>query len=212
MATEKIYPFMTKHCSKGEIFSFWVVVSEWNDTITEGLYNGAHEAFFENEVPAEHIIRWNVPGSFELVYGCKKMLQTQNVDAVIAIGCVFKGKPSILILFAKVTQGIKDLNVQSDIQLFFVFLRTIQCNNPLTEVEEFMVIKAQKLLLLLLKWLLVSISLTHQNLMDLCCLQVLCNLKISFRTKGIKLKTNYIFSIVKKTYPFILGRFFLLRD
>jgi 6,7-dimethyl-8-ribityllumazine synthase len=39
------------------------------------------------EVPAEHIIRWNVPGSFELVYGCKKMLQTQNVDAVIAIGC-----------------------------------------------------------------------------------------------------------------------------
>jgi 6,7-dimethyl-8-ribityllumazine synthase len=63
---------MTKHCSKGEIFSFWVVVSEWNDTITEGLYNGAHEAFFENEVPAEHIIRWNVPGSFELVYGCKK--------------------------------------------------------------------------------------------------------------------------------------------
>jgi hypothetical protein len=28
--------------------------------------------FLENEVPAEHIIRWNVPGSFELVYGCKK--------------------------------------------------------------------------------------------------------------------------------------------
>jgi hypothetical protein len=31
----------------------------------------------------------------------KKMLQTQNVDAVIAIGWLF-GKPSILILFAKV--------------------------------------------------------------------------------------------------------------
>jgi 6,7-dimethyl-8-ribityllumazine synthase len=37
----------------------------------------------ENKVPAEHIIRWNVPGSFELIYGCKKMLQTQNVDAVM---------------------------------------------------------------------------------------------------------------------------------
>jgi 6,7-dimethyl-8-ribityllumazine synthase len=60
---------------------------------TRRLYNGAHEVFFENEVPAEHIIRWNVPGSFELVYGCKKMLQTQNVDAVIAIGCVIQGKP-----------------------------------------------------------------------------------------------------------------------
>jgi 6,7-dimethyl-8-ribityllumazine synthase len=31
-------------------------------------------------------IRWNVPGSFELIYGCKKSkLETQNVDAVIAI-------------------------------------------------------------------------------------------------------------------------------
>jgi 6,7-dimethyl-8-ribityllumazine synthase len=46
--------------------------------------------FLENKVP-EHIIRWNVPGSFELIYGCKKMLQTQNVDAVIAIGSVIQG-------------------------------------------------------------------------------------------------------------------------
>jgi 6,7-dimethyl-8-ribityllumazine synthase len=35
--------------------------------------------FLENEVPAEHIIRWNVPGLWWL----QKMLQTQNVDAVM---------------------------------------------------------------------------------------------------------------------------------
>jgi 6,7-dimethyl-8-ribityllumazine synthase len=57
--------------------------------------------FLENKVPAEHIIRWNVPGSFELIYGCKKMLQTQK-DAVIAIGSVIQGKPNILILYVKV--------------------------------------------------------------------------------------------------------------
>jgi 6,7-dimethyl-8-ribityllumazine synthase len=39
---------------------------------------------FRKQGSLEHIIRWNVPGSFELIYGCKKMLQTQNVDAVIA--------------------------------------------------------------------------------------------------------------------------------
>ena len=65
-------------------FRFGIVVSEWNDTITEGLFNGAITGLLENEVPSEHIIRWNVPGSFELIYGAKKMLQTQNVDAVIA--------------------------------------------------------------------------------------------------------------------------------
>ena len=35
-------------------------------------------------------ISW-VPGSFELVYGCKE-LSKQNLDAIIAIGCVIKGE------------------------------------------------------------------------------------------------------------------------
>jgi 6,7-dimethyl-8-ribityllumazine synthase len=35
---------MIKQCSKSERFSFGVVV-EWNEAITEGLYNGAEQAF-----------------------------------------------------------------------------------------------------------------------------------------------------------------------
>lgn len=54
-------------------FRFGIVVSEWNETITEGLYNGAFDALIDCEVPAQQIIRWNVPGSFELIYGAKKM-------------------------------------------------------------------------------------------------------------------------------------------
>ena len=104
-------------------FRFGIVVSEWNDTITEGLYNGAIEAFLENQVPANHIIRWNVPGSFELIYGSKKMLQTQNVDAVIAIGCVIQGQTKHFDFVCEgVTQGIKDLNVQTDIPVIFCVL------------------------------------------------------------------------------------------
>jgi 6,7-dimethyl-8-ribityllumazine synthase len=67
------------------------VVAEWNEEITEGLYNGAEAAFLDNEVPAEHIIRWNVPGVLSL-FMVKKMLQTQNVDAIIVIGCVIQGE------------------------------------------------------------------------------------------------------------------------
>ena len=63
-------------------FRFGIVVSEWNDTITEGLFNGAISGLIENEVPADHIIRWNVPGSFELVYGAQRMIVTQEVDVV----------------------------------------------------------------------------------------------------------------------------------
>ncbi|AWG21574.1 6,7-dimethyl-8-ribityllumazine synthase [Flavobacterium faecale] len=104
-------------------FRFGVVVSEWNEQITEGLYKGALEAFLDNEVPEANIIRWNVPGSFELVYGSKKMLQTQNVDAVIAIGCVIQGQTKHFDFVCEgVTQGIKDLNVQSDIPVIFCVL------------------------------------------------------------------------------------------
>ena len=104
-------------------FRFGIVVSEWNDSITEGLYKGAIEALMENQVPAQHIIRWNVPGSFELIYGSKKMLQTQNVDAVIAIGCVIQGQTKHFDFVCEgVTQGIKDLNVQTDIPVIFCVL------------------------------------------------------------------------------------------
>ncbi|MFC5684079.1 6,7-dimethyl-8-ribityllumazine synthase [Flavobacterium sp. MAHUQ-51] len=104
-------------------FRFGIVVSEWNDNITEGLYKGAEDALLDNEVPAENIIRWNVPGSFELIYGCKKMLQTQKVDAVIAIGCVIQGQTKHFDFVCEgVTQGIKDLNVQTDIPVIFCVL------------------------------------------------------------------------------------------
>ncbi|MES2574281.1 MAG: 6,7-dimethyl-8-ribityllumazine synthase [Bacteroidota bacterium] len=104
-------------------FRFGIVVSEWNETITEGLFKGAITGLLENEVPAEHIIRWNVPGSFELIYGAKKMLQTQNVDAVIVIGCVIQGQTKHFDFVCEgVTQGIKDLNVQTDIPVIFCVL------------------------------------------------------------------------------------------
>jgi 6,7-dimethyl-8-ribityllumazine synthase len=104
-------------------FRFGIVVSEWNDTITEGLCYGAVNGLLENDVPAEHIIRWNVPGSFELIYGAKKMLQTQNVDAVIVIGCVIQGETKHFDFVCEgVTQGIKDLNIQTDVPVIFCVL------------------------------------------------------------------------------------------
>lgn len=104
-------------------FRFGIVVSEWNESITEGLYNGAFEALLENQVPPQQIIRWNVPGSFELIYGAKKMLQTQKVDAVIAIGCVIQGQTKHFDFVCEgVTQGIKDLNVQTDVPVIFCVL------------------------------------------------------------------------------------------
>jgi 6,7-dimethyl-8-ribityllumazine synthase len=74
------------------------------------------------------------------------MLQTQNVDAVIAIGSVIQGETKHFDFVCEgVAQGIKDLNVQTDIPVIFLFLLTIRCNNQSIEVEEFMAIKELRL-------------------------------------------------------------------
>jgi len=102
---------------------FGIVVSEWNSEITEGLYNGAIEALVDCGAQSSDIIRWNVPGSFELTFGSKKMIQTQKVDAVIAIGSVIQGETKHFDFVCDATaQGIKDLNITTDVPVIFCVL------------------------------------------------------------------------------------------
>jgi len=104
-------------------FRFGIVVSEWNPEITEGLYEGAYEALLDCGALGENIIRWNVPGSFELTYGSKKMINSQKVDAVIAIGSVIQGETKHFDFVCSATaQGIKDLNVLFDTPVIFCVL------------------------------------------------------------------------------------------
>ena len=105
-------------------FRFGIVVSEWNDNITEGLFQGVFDAFIDCGVLKENIVRWNVPGSFELIYGCKKMQQSYDMlDAVIAVGNVIQGETKHFDFVCEgVTQGIKDLNIQSEIPVIFCVL------------------------------------------------------------------------------------------
>lgn len=104
-------------------FVFGIVVSEWNDTITEGLYKGAYNALIDCGALPENITRWSVPGSFELIYGASRMLKTGNYDAVITIGCVIKGETMHFEFVCEgVTQGVKDLNVQGDVPVIFCVL------------------------------------------------------------------------------------------
>jgi 6,7-dimethyl-8-ribityllumazine synthase len=104
-------------------FRFGIVVSEWNSSITENLYNGAKEAFKENGALESNITRLNVPGSFELIYGCKYLLKKDTFDAIIAIGCVIQGETKHFDFVCEaVSQGVKDLNVQYNIPTIFCVL------------------------------------------------------------------------------------------
>jgi len=112
---------------------FGIVVSEWNSEITEGLFTGAIEALIDCGAAIENIIRWNVPGSFELTFGCKKMITEMKVNAVIAIGSVIQGETKHFDFVCSATaQGIKDLNVLYDVPVSFCVLT----DNTLQQAQE----------------------------------------------------------------------------
>ena len=95
---------------------------EWNPTITGGLLKGAIDALLDCGVEESNIKTIHVPGSFELIFGAKKM-QQQHVDAVIAIGSVIKGETQHFDFVCDgVTQGIKDLNVLHEVPVVFCVL------------------------------------------------------------------------------------------
>lgn len=95
---------------------FGIVVTEWNNHITDALLNGAVEALTAAGVNEQSISIRRVPGSFELVYGCSKMAENGYIDAIIALGCVIKGDtPHFDYICAGTTQGLVQLNAEGKI-------------------------------------------------------------------------------------------------
>ena len=123
MATTNLSHYDKTTIPNEKDFRFGIVVSEWNPEITKNLHKGAIEALLDCGAKQENIISWDVPGSFELVFGCKKMLETQNLNAIIAIGNVIQGETKHFDFVCEgVTQGIVDLNIKYNTPVIFCVL------------------------------------------------------------------------------------------
>lgn len=72
--------------------TFALIVAEWNQEVTEQLFSGAYQTLIDYGAKPENIIRANVPGSYELSFGAQVFARKENVDAVIALGCVIQGE------------------------------------------------------------------------------------------------------------------------
>lgn len=106
---------------------FGIVVSEWNKEVTGGLLNGAFETLLKHEAQEADITVQTVPGSFELVYGAARMVNSGRFDAVIAIGCVVRGDtPHFDYICQGTTQGLADLNREGKVPVIYGLLT---CND-----------------------------------------------------------------------------------
>lgn len=105
---------------------FAIVVAEWNDDITEPLYEGAYNALRKLGVKKSGIIRKNVPGTFELTLGALWMAEQKNIDAVICIGCVIQGDtPHFDYICQSVSYGITEVNIKTRKPVIFGVLTTL---------------------------------------------------------------------------------------
>lgn len=108
-----------------------LVVSEWNKEVTEALFKGAKNTLVDHNVLDKNIVRIDVPGSFELVYGANSA-QRMDFDAIIAIGCIIQGETRHFEFISNaVAQGIKDLNLNGKAPVVFCVLtdETIEQSN-----------------------------------------------------------------------------------
>lgn len=94
----------------GADYKIGIVVSEWNDSITLNLLEGAKKALLDNGVLEENIVIRFVPGTFELPLGSQFFCEMTNVDGVIAIGVVIQGETRHFDFVCEgATLGIKDV-------------------------------------------------------------------------------------------------------
>lgn len=105
---------------------FAIVVAEWNEEITEALFEGAVHSLVSSGIRKTQIIRKNVPGSFELTLGALLMAEKKDIDAVICLGCVIQGDtPHFDYICQAVAYGITEVGLKTKKPVIFGVLTTL---------------------------------------------------------------------------------------
>lgn len=104
---------------------FALVVSRFNDFITERLLEGALDGLLRSGASDEDIDIVRVPGAFEIPLMAKKMASTARYHAVICLGAVIRGAtPHFDYVSAEVTKGIGMVSLESGIPVIFGIVTT----------------------------------------------------------------------------------------
>ncbi|SCS33140.1 6,7-dimethyl-8-ribityllumazine synthase [Staphylococcus caeli] len=109
----------------GKDLKIAIVVSRFNDFITNRLLDGAKDTLIRHDVNAEQIDVAYVPGAFEIPLVAKKLAQKGEYDAVITLGCVIRGSTSHYdYVCNEVAKGVSKANDVTDTPVIFGILTT----------------------------------------------------------------------------------------
>ena len=119
-ANKNLSEFQTHELPEIQDKKFAILVSEWNQEVTQALYMGAYETLIKHGAQKKNILTQTVPGSFELTLGAQKMAQKLEIDAVICLGCVIQGETRHFDFICQaVAQGITDVSIKFNKPVIF---------------------------------------------------------------------------------------------
>ncbi len=101
-------------------YRFGIVVSRFNEFISNNLLSGALDSLKRHEAADDNIdVAW-VPGSFEIPLVAAKMAATGRYDAVICLGAVIRGNtPHFDYVASEVSKGIARVSLDSGVPVAF---------------------------------------------------------------------------------------------
>lgn len=104
---------------------FALVVSRFNDFITDKLVSGAIDALVRCGAKDEEIDLVKVPGSFEIPLVAKKMAEKGVYHAVVCLGAVIRGDtPHFDFICAEVSKGIALVSMETKVPVLFGIITT----------------------------------------------------------------------------------------
>ncbi len=102
-----------------------LVVSEWNDQVTDSLLAAAREVLLSHGARAKNLVVRYVPGSFELPLGAQYLAAGEDIEAVICLGCVIQGETRHFdFICGAVANGITQVGLKFNKPVIFGVLTT----------------------------------------------------------------------------------------
>jgi 6,7-dimethyl-8-ribityllumazine synthase len=104
----------------GEGLKFGIVLSRFNDFLTNKMLEGAQDIFLRHGVNEDDIELARVPGCFEIPLTAQKLALSKKYNAVICLGAVIRGDtPHFEYIAAEVTKGIAQVGLSTGLPIIF---------------------------------------------------------------------------------------------
>jgi 6,7-dimethyl-8-ribityllumazine synthase len=106
-------------------FRFAIVVSRYNDFVTERLQAGALAALAAAGVRPDDVTVVVVPGAFEIPIAAQRAAESGGYDAVVCLGCVIRGAtPHFEYIASAVASGLTSASAATGVPMTFGVLTT----------------------------------------------------------------------------------------